>query len=56
MGMLGSIMDIGHTTGPLVSGILAAHFGFTFSFLGAMFLLVVIAFGFRLTVKDLQCS
>lgn len=35
MGLLGSIMDIGHTTGPLVSGIVAHHFGIAKSFLVA---------------------
>lgn len=35
MGLLGSIMDIGHTTGPLVSGIVANHFGIAKSFLAA---------------------
>jgi len=35
MGLLGSIMDIGHTTGPLVSGIVAYYFGIAKSFLGA---------------------
>ncbi|MFH2123851.1 MAG: MFS transporter [Pseudomonadota bacterium] len=35
MGILGSIMDMGHTLGPLLGGILAASFGLTASFLGA---------------------
>ena len=56
MGMLGSIMDIGHTTGPIVSGILATYFGFTYSFLGAMFLVIIVALLFRILVEDLQCS
>lgn len=43
MGVLGSIMDMGHTTGPLVSGFVAADFGFGWSFLGASLVLVVIA-------------
>jgi MFS family permease len=34
MGILGSIMDIGHTTGPL-SGVVATYFGFSKSFLTA---------------------
>jgi len=33
MGILGSIMDIGHTSGPLLSGVVAASFGYTQSFL-----------------------
>lgn len=43
MGVLGSVMDIGHTTGPLVSGLIAAQFGIATSFIGAA--LVVAAVG-----------
>lgn len=43
MGLLGSIMDIGHMTGPLVSGIVATHFGYPKSFIGAAFVLVISA-------------
>ena len=46
MGILGSIMDIGHTTGPLVSGIIATYFGISKSFIGASLVLVVAAFIF----------
>jgi MFS family permease len=35
MGILGSIMDMGHTLGPLFGGVLAACFGLQASFLGA---------------------
>jgi MFS family permease len=35
MGVLGSIMDIGHTTGPLVTGIIAGFFGFSYAFIAA---------------------
>jgi MFS family permease len=35
MGILGSVMDVGHTTGPLVAGLIAAQFGIATSFLGA---------------------
>jgi MFS family permease len=41
MGMLGSIMDIGHTTGPIVGGILAVSYGLTASFLSACAVLVL---------------
>lgn len=41
MGILGSIMDIGHTTGPLVSGFIAAACGFGKAFLGAAAVLVI---------------
>jgi MFS transporter, DHA1 family, multidrug resistance protein len=50
MGILGSIMDIGHATGPLVSGIIATHFGFRKAFLGASMVLLTTVFLF-LTVK-----
>lgn len=35
MGILGSIMDMGHSLGPLLGGLLAASFGLPASFLGA---------------------
>jgi len=35
MGILGSIMDMGHTAGPLLGGILASSLGLPASFLGA---------------------
>ncbi len=35
MGLLGSVMDIGHTTGPLAAGVLASQFGLRISFVGA---------------------
>lgn len=50
MGILGSIMDIGHTTGPLASGIIATYFGFSRAFFGASIVLLASAFLF-LTVK-----
>lgn len=43
MGILGSIMDIGHTTGPLISGIVAAYFGFEKAFAGASLVLIAAA-------------
>lgn len=41
MGILGSIMDIGHTTGPVVGGILALFFSLTVSFLSGVFVLLM---------------
>jgi DHA1 family multidrug resistance protein-like MFS transporter len=46
MGTLGSIMDIGHMTGPIFSGIVASSFGISYSFIGAAIVLSVIAFVF----------
>ncbi|MBF0329467.1 MAG: MFS transporter [Nitrospirae bacterium] len=54
MGLLGSIMDIGHTTGPLLSGIIAAHFGFAQAFICASFVLVAAAVIFRAALKIQQ--
>lgn len=51
MGVLGSIMDIGHTTGPLASGIVAAYLGFSVSFLSAAFVLFIAAVIFRVYVR-----
>jgi MFS family permease len=47
MGILGSIMDIGHTTGPLISGIVATYLGFSVSFLSASFVLLAAALIFQ---------
>lgn len=43
MGILGSIMDIGHTTGPIVSGIIASLYGYGRAFGAAALLLVMTA-------------
>ncbi len=43
MGMLGSIMDIGHTTGPIVGGVLAISYGLTVSFLSGCVVLLLAA-------------
>lgn len=51
MGVLGSIMDIGHTTGPIVTGIIAAYFGFTQSFLTASLVVIAAAFVFWFSIK-----
>lgn len=41
MGVLGSIMDIGHTTGPLFSGVVATYFGFGKAFIGVSLVLMI---------------
>jgi MFS family permease len=46
MGVLGSIMDIGHTTGPLIAGIVAGYFGISYAFIAPGGLLGVIALCF----------
>jgi len=40
MGLLGSVMDLGHTTGPLISGLVASAFGYGHAFLGAALVLL----------------
>lgn len=54
MGILGSIMDIGHTTGPLVSGLIASWFGFSLSFMVASVILTLgaVLFLFRVRVPS----
>lgn len=51
MGVLGSVMDIGHTTGPIVAGIIAAAFGFGPAFIAAGAVLVLSAIGFGLLAR-----
>ena len=46
MGTLGSIMDVGHTTGPIVAGLVATQFGMGYSFIAASLVLVSMAFLF----------
>ena len=50
MGLLGSVMDIGHTIGPLAAGILASYFGLRISFVGASVVLICASFLFAVTM------
>lgn len=50
MGILGSVMDIGHTAGPLISGIVATYLGLSKSFLVASLVLALTAFIFLVSV------
>jgi MFS family permease len=50
MGLLGSVMDIGHTTGPLVAGIAASSFGYKISFVSASVVLVLASLLFSVTM------
>lgn len=56
MGVLGSIMDIGHTTGPLIAGIVAAYFGFARSFITASLVIIVSAVIFTTTLERKQAG
>jgi len=49
-GILGSIMDIGQTLGPIVSGFVALYFGFEKAFIGAALVLIAVAFVFLIKV------
>lgn len=52
MGVLGSIMDIGHTAGPLISGIVASSFGYAKSFVGAALVLLIVSLFFIFTSSE----
>lgn len=51
MGILGSVMDIGHTTGPLISGFVVLYFGFGRAFIGAALVLITAGLLFNLKVS-----
>ena len=51
MGMLGSIMDIGHTAGPLISGVVATLFDYAQTFLGAAFVLLAVSLLFIFKIR-----
>jgi len=42
MGLLGSVMDIGHATGPIVSGVVASLFGYPKAFAGSSLVLLAV--------------
>lgn len=50
MGMLGSIMDIGHTAGPLIAGFVILQYGFGTAFLMAAVVLAAAASAFLMHV------
>ena len=49
MGIFGTIMDVGHSAGPLVSGVVAAYLGYQAAFVGAAIVLAVSMVVFSLT-------
>lgn len=49
MGIFGTIMDVGHSAGPLVSGVVAAYLGYQAAFVGAAIVLAVSMVAFFLT-------
>lgn len=50
MGILGSIMDMGHTSGPLVGGFVAVGLGYHFTFITAAAVLVSMALLFAMVI------
>jgi hypothetical protein len=50
MGIFGAVMDIGHSTGPIVCGMIAGYFGYHLAFLGAAFILAIAAVFFGIFV------
>lgn len=51
MGVFGSVMDIGHSTGPLAGGLISGYYGFGDCFLAASASLLVIACLFLFRMK-----
>jgi MFS family permease len=49
MGVFGTIMDLGHSCGPLVSGMLAAHLGYGAAFIGAAVVVAAALITFKAT-------
>lgn len=48
MGVFGTIMDLGHSSGPLVSGMLAAVLGYRAAFIGAAIVLAAALIAFKI--------
>ena len=49
MGVFGTIMDLGHSSGPLVSGMLAAYLGYGTAFIGAGLVVAAALIVFKVT-------
>jgi len=58
MGIFGTIMDVGHSAGPIVSGVVASYLGFKSAFMGAAIVLAfsIIAFKGITFNKPQPCS
>jgi len=52
LGGLSSIMDVGHTTGPLVTGIIIGYFSYAIGFLFALILAIIIGIIFIITTRE----
>lgn len=51
MGVFGSVMDVGHSTGPLAGGLISGYYGFGNCFLAASVALLVVACFFLIRMK-----
>ncbi len=51
MGLLGTITDIGHASGPLIAGLLIAHFDYAWAFAGIALIQLIAAVMFMAVVK-----
>lgn len=58
MGVFGTIMDVGHSAGPLVSGMVVAFWGFKAAFMGSAIILALAVVSFKaITANKLKpCS
>jgi MFS family permease len=52
MGVFGTIMDVGHSAGPLVSGVVAGFFGFKAAFLGSAIVLSLAVISFKAIIAS----
>jgi predicted MFS family arabinose efflux permease len=52
MGTFGSIFDIGHASGPILTGLLLAHLSYQYSFLIIAVILIMASFIFSLTIYE----
>ncbi|MDO9034027.1 MAG: MFS transporter [Methanoregula sp.] len=54
MGALSSIMDIGHTMGPVITGILIGTVGMMYGFQASFIMIVIVGVFFAVSVRDIQ--
>lgn len=52
MGAFGSILNIGHASGPILAGLFLAHFSYQHSFLIIASILILAAFIFHLSIQE----
>lgn len=54
MGVYGSVMDIGHSLGPLLGGVVSTYYGFRNCFISSALILIIIAIFFMIKMKHLE--